>query len=90
VNSVNVTVDVNSITISPIIWLVDIQFVKTLTDFFSGFFRDIDHLSCVLYKTTVLSFRGLVRTKTTPLSRVQVTGFEVRLAADQRLVTRRM
>ena len=85
VHTVNVTVDVNSVTISPILWLIDVEFVETLANFlWIDFFRDIDHLSCVLYQTTVLPFRRLVWTETAPLSRVKVTGFEVRLASNQR------
>ena len=33
VNSVNVTVDVNTVTISPIVGLIDVEFVKALANF---------------------------------------------------------
>ena len=32
VNAVNVTVDVDTITVGPIVWLVDVKFVKTFPD----------------------------------------------------------
>ena len=84
VNAVNVSVDVNSVTVGPIIRLVDVEFIKTLTNLdFVDVFGDVNHLSGVLYQSTVLPFRGFVGAQTAPLGGVEVTGFEVRLATDQ-------
>ena len=85
VDAVNVSVDVNAITVGPVVWLVDIEFVKTLTDLnLVNVFGDVDHLSGVLHEATVLSFRCFVGTKSTPLGWVQISSLEVRLAAHQR------
>ncbi len=85
VNAVDVAVDVDTIAVGPIIGLVNIQFVESLPDFnFIDVLGNVNHLCCVLYEATVLPFRSFVRAKAAPLGWVKVTGFEVRLAADQR------
>ena len=85
VHTVDVTINVDSVTVSPVLWLVDIEFIKALTDLLRvNFLRNVDHLCSILHQTAVLSFRRLVWTETSPLSWVKVTSFEVRLAADER------
>ena len=85
VNTIDVTVNVNSVAGAPVFkFTVDIEFIELFSNFdFTDVFRNINHLSCVLHKTTVLTFRCLVWTQAAPLSRVQVTCFEVRLASNQ-------
>ena len=85
VDTVNVTVDVNTVTRGPVVWFEDIKFIELLSNFnFADVFGDVNHLCGVLHKSTVLTFRGLVRAQAAPLCRVQVTCFEVRLASNQR------
>ena len=85
VNTIDVTVHVDTVTRGPVVWFEDIQFVKLLTNLdFTDMFRDINHLSSVLHQATVLAFRGLVRAQAAPLGWVQVTCFEVGLASDER------
>jgi hypothetical protein len=42
-------------------------------------FGYLDHLGKILDQTAIRSFRGLARSDPTPLGRVQVTSFKVRL-----------
>ena len=84
VNPVNVTVDVDSVAVRPVIWLVDVKLVKAFANLnFIDVFGDVDHLCSVLHKATVLSFRGLVGAQSAPLGGVKVSCFEVRLTSDQ-------
>ena len=84
VDTVDVSVNVDSVTIGPVIGLVDVKFVKSLADFdLVNVFRDVNHLSSVLDQTTILTFRGFVGAEASPLGRVQVTSFKVRLTANQ-------
>ena len=85
VNSVDITVDVNTVTRGPVVWFEDIQFIELLSNFdFADVFRDVNHLCCVLHQSTVLTFGGLVRAQAAPLCRVQITCFEVRLTSNKR------
>ncbi len=63
VHTVNVTVDVNTITVCPVLRLVNIKLIEAFSDFLRvNLFGDVDHLRSVLYKTTILTLWRLVRT----------------------------
>jgi hypothetical protein len=84
VNAVDVSVDVDTITVGPIIRLVDVEFVESFPDLnLIDVFGNVNHLGSVLHQTTILSLRGFVGAKAAPLRRVKVSSFEVRLATDQ-------
>ena len=82
----NITIYVYSSTFCPSNGVrIYIGFCKKSLDLFlADGLRNINHLCCVLHKTTILSFRCLVGAETTPLGGVQITGLEVRLTADKR------
>ena len=84
VHTVDVSVHVNSITISPVLGLINVEFIKALSNFlWINFFRDVDHLSRILYQSTILTFRCLVWTQATPLRWVQISSFKMRLTSNQ-------
>ena len=85
VDAVDVAVNVNSVPVGPVIGLVNVKFVEAFTDFnLVDVLGNVDHLGSVLHETAVLSFRGLVGAQASPLSGVQISSFEVRLATHQR------
>ena len=85
VDAVNVAVNVHAVTVGPVIWLVNVEFIKAFSDFdFVNVFGNVDHLSRVLHETAVLTFGSFVRAESAPLGRVQISCFEVRLASHKR------